>query len=45
MLILSLRGKKDKGYPLVKEMESGMLNIIGAWLVCVLFPYNVRPEV
>jgi hypothetical protein len=36
--------KKDKAYPLVEETESRMLNIIGAWLVCVLFPCNVRPE-
>jgi hypothetical protein len=36
--------KKDKAYQLVKETESGML-IIGAWLVCILFPCNVRPEV
>jgi hypothetical protein len=36
---------KDKSYPLVIETESGMQNIIGAWLVCVLFPCNVRLEV
>jgi hypothetical protein len=29
----------------MKETESGVVNIIGAWLVCVLFPYNVYLEV
>jgi hypothetical protein len=37
--------KKNKAFPLVNETESGMLNIISAWLVCILFPCNVRPEV
>jgi hypothetical protein len=36
--------KKDKAYPLVKETESGMLNVIGVRFVCVLFPNNIRPK-